>query len=466
MKLTPAFLLFTVALFSTGPGPAAAAPVAANSTAATVTSPNIIYLMVDDMGWGDAGCYGQKHILTPNIDRLAREGTRFTDVYAGASVCAPSRSVLMTGQHLGHTRVRGNAGMVGGVGEQRRVPLEPEDVTVAMLLKQAGYATGMTGKWGLGEPDTAAIPNRKGFDEWFGYLNQQHAHNYYTDYLWKNTERVTLKGNLNGKTNEYSHDLFAEFTLDFVRRHRDRKFFLYLPWTLPHGKYVVPSLESYAGMDWPADYKVHAAMVTRLDRDLGRLMALLRELGIDEKTIVFFCSDNGGVERREGVLDSVGPFRGKKGVQTEGGLRVPMIARWPGGVAAGRVSPAPWYFADVLPTLCEIGGAKVTGRVDGVSVLPTILGREQPELNTRMMYWEQYSGGFQQAVRWGKWKGHYVPAGDTFELHDLTSDQMEAKNVAAQQPAVVRQMREFMAASHVPSPNWTADAPGKKTKKK
>ncbi len=435
------------------------------AASATPASPNIIYLMVDDMGWGDAGCYGQKHIQTPNIDRLARDGTRFTDVYAGGSVCAPSRSVLMTGQHLGHTRVRGNSGMVGGVGEQRRVPLEPEDVTVAMLLKQAGYVTGMTGKWGLGEPGTAGIPNKKGFDEWFGYLNQQHAHTYYTDYLWKNTERVTLKGNLDGRTTEYSHDLFADFTLDFVRRQQRGKFFLYLPWTLPHGKYVVPSLESYADRDWPADYKVHAAMVTRLDRDLGRLMALLQELGLDEKTVVFFCSDNGGVDRREGVLDSVGPFRGKKGVQTEGGLRVPMIVRWPGKVAAGRVSSVPWYFADVLPTLCAIGGAKVAGRVDGVSVLPTMLGQTQPELNTRMMYWEQYSGGFQQAVRWGRWKGHYDSAREAFELYDLQSDQMELNNLAAKQADVVRQMRAFMTAAHVPSPNWSAPAVAKRKQK-
>jgi arylsulfatase A-like enzyme len=422
--------------------------------------------MVDDMGWGDAGCYGQKHIQTPNIDRLAREGLRFTDVYAGASVCAPSRSVLMTGQHLGHTRVRGNSGMTGGVGEQRRVPLEPEDVTVAMLLKQAGYATGITGKWGLGEPNTAAIPNRKGFDEWFGYLNQQHAHTYYTDYLWKNHERVTLQGNLNGQTKEYSHDLFAEFTLDFVRRHRSEKFFLYLAWTLPHGKYVVPSLETYADKPWPEDFKIHAAMVTRLDRDLGRLMALLKELGLDENTVVFFCSDNGGVERRDGVLDSVGPFRGKKGQQTEGGLRVPMIVRWPGQVAAGKVSDAPWYFADVLPTLCDLGGAKITGKVDGISVLPTILGRTQAELNTRMMYWEQYNGGFQQAVRWGQWKGHYTPAKDNFELYDLKTDQMEARNVAAQHPDVVREIRAFMTAAHVPSPNWSATPAAAAAKKK
>jgi len=435
-------------------------------SAAAETRPNIIYLMADDMGWGDAGCYGQKHIQTPNIDRLAREGTRFTDVYAGASVCAPSRSVLMTGQHLGHTRVRGNAGMVGGAGDQRRVPLEPEDVTVAMLLQQAGYVTGMTGKWGLGEPNTTGIPNKKGFDEWFGYLNQNHAHTYYTDYLWKNTERVTLQGNLNGQTKEYSHDLFAEWTLDFVRRHREQPFFLYLPWTMPHGKYVVPSLESYAEQDWPQDYKVHAAMVTRLDRDFGRLMALLKELGLDEKTIVFFCSDNGGVQRREGVLDSVGPFRAQKGSQFEGGLRVPMIIRWPGKVPAGRVSHAPWYFADVLPTLCELTGTKGTSKVDGISVLPTILGGTQSELKARMMYWEQYSGGFQQAIRWGKWKGHHVAAGGKFELYDLSADQMEAHDLAAQEPEVVKQMREFMTAAHAPSPNWLVNAPAKKAKAK
>ncbi|MDZ4848882.1 MAG: arylsulfatase [Pirellulaceae bacterium] len=424
--------------------------------------PNIIYLMVDDMGWGDAGCYGQKHILTPNIDRLASEGTRFTDVYSGASVCAPSRSVLMTGQHLGHTRVRGNAGMVGGVSEQRRVPLEAEDITVAMLLKQAGYATGMTGKWGLGEPETTGIPNKKGFDEWFGYLNQNHAHTYYTDYLWKNTEKVTLEGNLNGQTNQYSHDLFADWTLEFVKKHKDKEFFLYLPWTMPHGKYVVPSLESYADKDWPDDYKVHAAMVTRLDRDLGRLMALLKELHLDEKTIVFFCSDNGGVERRDGVLDSVGPFRGNKGQQTEGGLRVPMIVRWPGKIAAAKVDHSAWYFADVLPTLCELTGVKVTSKIDGVSVLPTLLGKEQSELSTRMLYWEQYSGGFQQAVRWGDWKAHYMATGDKLELYDLSKDPMEEHNVAKQHPDVVQTIREFMMSSHVSSPNWLVNAPAKK----
>ena len=427
--------------------------------------PNIIYLMVDDMGWGDAGCYGQKHISTPNIDQLAREGTRFTNVYAGGSVCAPSRCVLMTGKHLGHCRVRGNSGIVGGVGPERRVPLEPVDVTVSMLLKQAGYSTGITGKWGLAEPETEGIPNKKGFDEWFGYLNQQHAHNYYPDYLWRNNSRVTLKGNLDGKTQEYSHDLFANFSLELVRKFRDKPFFLYLPWTMPHGKYVVPDLETYGDKDWPHDFKVHAAMVTRLDRDLGRLMNLLKELQLDKKTIVFFCSDNGGVERREGVLDSVGPFRGKKGSQYEGGLRVPMIVRWPDQVPAGRVCDDPWYFADVLPTLCEIGGAPIQDKMDGISVWPTLQGREQPELNTRKLYWEQFSGGFQQAVRQGNWKGHFVAGKDTFELFNLADDLLESTNVASKHPEIVSAMRSFMTAAHEPSKNWPDNSPAKKKAK-
>lgn len=457
VQRTLVFLFAAVVPIVTGPASAA--------DQRSLNGPNVIFLMADDMGWGDVGCYGQKHIQTPNIDRLAQEGVRFTNVYAGASVCAPSRSVLMTGRHLGHTRVRGNASLRES-GPQGRVPLEPEDVTVAMLLNQAGYVTGMTGKWGLGEPETTGIPNKKGFDEWFGYLNQQHAHTYYTDYLWKNTQRVTLEGNLNGRTDAYSHDLFAEFTLDFVRRHKDRRFFLYLPWTLPHGKYVVPSLESYAEKDWPEDYKVHAAMVTRLDRDLGRLMTLLKELKIDDRTVVFFCSDNGGVMRREGILDSVGPFRGNKGNQWEGGLRVPMIVRWSGHVAAGQVSDSPWYFADVLPTLCELCGAKLPDNVDGVSVLPTILGGRQPELTARMMYWEQYSGGFQQAVRWGRWKGHLFKNQERFELYDLDADQMESTDVAARHPEVVRSIRDFMTTAHVPSPNWSVTAAGNSAKKK
>lgn len=361
----------------------------------------------------------------------------------------------MTGKHLGHARVRGNAGMVGGVGQERRVPLEPDDITVAMLLKKSGYATGIAGKWGLAEPHTAGIPNKKGFDEWFGYLNQNHAALYYTDYLWRNTERFTLTGNLNGQTGQYSHDVIAQWSLDFIRSHRDHPFFLYLPWTLPHAEYVVPSLGDYDDKSWPHDFKVHAAMVARLDRDLGRVMDLLRELNIERNTLLIFCSDNGGVQRRDGVLDSVGPFRGKKGTQFEGGLRVPMIVRWPGHVPSAAVNHDPWYYADVLPTLCAVAETP-TGSVecDGLNVLPMLRGQAQPELQSRMLYWEQYSGGFQQAVRWGKWKGHFRPKTEQFELYDLSVDQQEQANIAAENSSVVQAMRQFMSAAHAPSPNW------------
>jgi arylsulfatase A-like enzyme len=422
--------------------------------------PNIIFVMADDLGWGDLGCYGQKHIRTPHIDRLAAAGTRFTDVYAGASVCAPSRSVLMTGQHTGHTRVRGNAGIIGGVGSQRRVPLVPEDVTVAEILKKAGYVTGITGKWGLGEPDTTGVPNRQGFDEWLGYLNQQHAHNYYPDYLWRNEERLNLPANADGKQGQYSHDLFTDFALDFVRKHHQKPFFLYLPWTIPHGKYQIPSLETYADEKWEHDYKVHAAMVTRMDRDFGRLMALLKDLKIDDRTLVFFCSDNGAVQRREGVLDSAGPFRGQKGNQYEGGLRTPMIVRWPGRVPAGKVSDVPWYFADVLPTLAELVGAPVPEMIDGVSVLPTLLGKPQ-DLSGRVMYWEQYSGGFQQACRSGRWKAHRKADGK-LEMYDLSADPAEKQNVAAEHPKEVQRLAAFMKEAHTDSPNWPVTRGAKK----
>lgn len=417
-----------------------------------VQRPNIIYIMADDLGWGDVGCYGQKHIRTPHIDRLATEGTRFTNVYAGASVCAPSRSVLMTGLHTGHTRVRGNAAITGGVGPQRRVPLEPDDLTVAEVLKSAGYVTGITGKWGLGEPETAGVPTRQGFDQWFGYLNQQHAHNYYPDYLWRNERRQELPENAAGKEGKYSHDLFTAFALEFVRQQREKPFFLYLAWTTPHGKYQVPSVEPYADQKWEQDYKVHAAMVTRMDRDVGRLMALLKELKIDDRTVVFFCSDNGAVLRRDGVLDSAGPFRGQKGTQYEGGLRTPMIVRWPGHVPAGKVSDVPWYFADVLPTLADLAGATTPKKIDGVSVLPTLLGKPQ-DLSQRLLYWEQYSGGFQQAARWGQWKAHRKAAG-AMELYDLAADPAEKRNVAAEQPDVVRRLAAFLKEAHVDSPHW------------
>ena len=416
--------------------------------------PNIIFILADDLGYADIGCYGQKHILTPNTDRLALEGTRFTDCYAGSTVCAPSRSVLMTGQQTGHTRVRANFANVGGVGLQQRVPLEAGDVTVAEVLKEAKYVTGITGKWGLGEPDTSGVPNRQGFDEWFGYLNQRDAHSYYPPFLWRNEEKVTLEGNQNGRRRQYSHDVFTDFALDFIRRHRSKPFFLYLAWCIPHARYEIPSIEPYADRpDWSIEERTFAAMVTRMDRDVGRIMTLLKELGIDEKTVVFFCSDNGAQKRWEGRFDSCGPFRGQKGDLYEGGIRTPMIVGWPGKVSAGAVSDAVWYFADFLPTCAALAGVKPPAAVDGVNFLPILLGNSQ-NLSDRFLYWEYPQQRLQQAVRWGNWKAVRLAPDRDLELYNLSADISEARNVAAENPEIVARMESYLKGARTESPNW------------
>lgn len=415
--------------------------------------PNIIFIMADDLGYGDLGCYGQEHIRTPNIDKLAEQGMRFTQCYAGSTVCAPSRSVLMTGQHTGHTRVRGNFGKAGGVGPQGRVPLKAEDVTVAEVLKKAGYATGITGKWGLGEPGTTGVPTRQGFDEWFGYLNQRNAHSYYPPYLWRNETKFELEGNQDGSREQYSHDLMTAFALQFVDAHVEERFFLYLPYTIPHAKYEIPSTEPYSEELWPEDAKVHAAMITRMDRDIGRLMRLLEQRGIDEQTLVFFCSDNGAARRWDGIFDSSGPLRGHKRDMYEGGIRTPMIARWPGRVPAGTVSDAVWYFADVLPTLADVAGVELPDNIDGISVLPTLLGKDQ-ETSDRFLYWEFFERGFKQAVRWRHFKAVRDGLDEPLELYDLERDIAEQWNIAEDQPEVVASIERYLKTARTQSPNW------------
>lgn len=421
--------------------------------------PNIIFIMADDMGYGDLGSYGQTVIQTPYLDKMAKEGLRFTNCYAGSTVCAPSRSVLMTGQHTGHTTVRGNFGkygVVGLAGGKGRVPLNKDDVTVAEVLKEAGYATGMTGKWGLGEPNTSGHPNDQGFDEWFGYLNQRRAHSYYPDYLWKNKEKVDLPGNQNGKEETYTHDLCTEFALDFVNRHKDHPFFLYLPYTVPHSRYEIPDTAPYTNEPWTDDEKVHAAMITRLDRDVGTLFQLLKDLELDQNTIVFFCSDNGAAERWEGRFDSSGELQGRKRDMYEGGLRTPMIVRWPGQVAAGKTNDTPWYFADALPTFAELAGVKTPSGIDGVSVLPTILGKQQ-DLSNRTLYWEFFENGFQQAVRQGYWKAIRMAPGKALELYDLSKDESESNNIAANHPDIIAEMEAILKTARTPSENWPVE---------
>ncbi|HRI87183.1 MAG TPA: arylsulfatase [Candidatus Hydrogenedentes bacterium] len=427
--------------------------------------PNIIFIMADDLGYADLGCYGQKRIQTPSIDRLAAEGMRFTQCYAGAPQCAPSRCVLMTGQHAGHATVRGNHGQNAPRhdGEENRIPLRAEDVTVATLLKRAGYATGITGKWGLGEPGSTGLPNDHGFDEWFGYLNQNHAADYYTDYLWRNKERQIIEGNLEGRRTVYSADLFSDFSLDFIRKNQASPFFLYVATTIPHKNLEVPDLGDYADEAWPDEAKAFAAMVTRMDTHVGQIMSLLKELNLDRKTIVFFTSDNGSAKGWEGTFDSCGPLRDKKFSLYEGGIRCPMIVRWPDRVPAGATSDAVWYFADVLPTVAGLANAKVPVPVDGTDVTAALLGtaKEMPE---RFLYWEVPQGDskpLRQAVRWKHWKVVRHGSDGELELFDLRTDIGESHNVAAQHPDVTKRILDFLKTARTPSPHWPASVDGR-----
>ncbi|MBK8653396.1 MAG: arylsulfatase [Haliscomenobacter sp.] len=423
----------------------------------TGARPNIIFILADDLGYADLGCYGQRAIQTPNIDRLAAEGMRFTQAYAGSTVCAPSRSVLMTGKHTGHTTVRGNNGVGGVVGLEGlpgRIPLLEEDTTLAEVLRAAGYRTGMTGKWGLGEPATSGHPNAQGFEEFYGFLNQRRAHSYYPDYIWKDTSKVFVTGNQNGGRGQYIHDAFTEFALGFLDRHRESPFLLFLPYTAPHERFEVPELGPYAdSLHWTEDERIYAAMVTRLDRDVGILMQKLDALGLSENTLVVFCSDNGPAFLWKDRFDSAGRFRGFKRDLYEGGIRVPMIVRYPGKIPAGAVSGLPWYFGDVLPTLAALAGAQTPGGLDGENILPAFtLQKPDKAVFNRAFYWEFHERGFQQAVRWKDWKGVKLAPDSLWELYNLRLDPFERQNLAARYPKVVKKLAEIASREHVPSP--------------
>lgn len=424
--------------------------------------PNIIWIMADDLGYGELGCYGQKEIQTPQIDRLAAEGMRFTQCYAGSTVCAPTRCCLMTGKHTGHATVRGNSARTGG--GSALVPLRDEDVTVAEVVREAGYATAVTGKWGLGEPGTTGLPNRQGFDRWLGFLNQRHAHGYYPEFIWNNEQMMELTGNLGGGQRDWVHERFTGFALDFIEQNQQRPFFLYVAYTIPHGRYEVPSDQPYSDRPWPQNVRNHAAMITRMDSDVGRILSLLDRLKIDERTIVFLTSDNGAevyyyrksdeVQDYVRILKPGGPLRGFKRDLTEGGVRVPAIARWPGQIAPGSVSDYPWAFWDFLPTAAELAGVDAPAETDGHSIVPTLLGKQQtpPEF----LYWEFFERGFQQAARWGDWKAIRNDPSEPIELYDLTEDIGEQHNVATHHPDVVRKMTATIDSARSPSPYWPA----------
>lgn len=427
--------------------------------------PNILFILADDLGYGDLGCYGQKQVRTPNIDRLAKDGVRFTQFYAGSTVCAPSRCVLMTGLHTGHCLIRGNS----------KVNLRPEDVTVAEVLQQAGYQTGLVGKWGLGHEGSTGLPTRQGFDHYFGFLDQHHAHNYYPSFLIRGEKRMPLKNVVPGEGEygegvasekvQYAPDLMIDEALQFLDDHKQGPFFLYFASTLPHanneaGKkgMEIPDYGQYADKDWPDPQKGLAAMISRLDRDVGRLLDRLKQHGIEENTIVFFASDNG--PHREGgndpdFFDSNGPLRGIKRDLYEGGIRVPMIVRWPGHAPAGKESDYVGYFGDFLPTAAELSGTQPPEQIDGMSFLPSILGKDERQKQHEFLYWEFYEGQSGQAVRMGNWKAIRKPLnGDQVELYNLQDDLGEQQDVAAQHPELVHRALTLIDNAHVPSPLW------------
>ena len=443
--------------------------------------PNIVFILADDLGYGEVGAYGQQLIQTPQLDRLAAEGMRFTQFYAGSTVCAPSRSVLMTGQHMGHTTVRGNAGK----GNYAAQTLRADDVTVARVLHDAGYATGLVGKWGLGEADSAGAPWKQGFDYFFGFINQTHAHNHYPDFLWRNGTVVPLPnvvtpvGEVPGagyatKRVAYASDLFFAEARAFVQQHRTRPFFLLLALTTPHANNErsralgdgneVPDHAVYADRAWNESQKNHAAMVTRMDDGVGEVMKFLREQGLDESTLVMFSSDNGphregGPNYEPAFFGASGPHRGIKRDLTDGGIRVPFIARWPGKIKAGTISPQAGYFGDLMTTWAELAGGKPPANLDSISLVPTLLGRGE-QAKHPYLYWEFYENGASQAVLLdGRWKGLRLKTPSApIALYDLASDPGENDDVAAQQPGLVARVAEIMRTAHVDNEHWKLPA--------
>jgi arylsulfatase A len=430
--------------------------------------PNIIIVQADDLGYGDLSAYGQAQFQTPALDRLAAGGIRFTEYYAGSTVCAPSRAALMTGLHTGHAWIRGNG----------EIPLRDEDTTVAMALGEAGYRTAVVGKWGLGKPGTGGDPNKKGFEYAFGFLDHRHAHRQFTDHLYRNGEPTPTDVD-----HDYVNDLFTREASTFIQSTDTRPFFLYLNYTVPHAELRVP--EDSLGMmqgrfpekpfvnaaadarptgpdntslgyrSQPAPKAAFAAMIVRMDRDIGRLADLIRARGLDRRTLFMFISDNG--PHQEGGADpaffkSSGGLRGIKRDLYEGGIRVPLIASWPGTIPAGRVSAHPWAHWDIFPTLVELTGAKAPAGLDGISMARALRGQSQR--THEFFYWEFHERGFQQAVRMGQWKAVRLAKDKPLELYDLKSDPGEAREVSAAHPDVVKKIEQYLRTARTDSAQW------------
>ncbi len=432
--------------------------------------PNVIFVLSDDLAQGDLGCYGQKLIKTPHLDAIAREGTRFTQAYCGTSVCAPSRASLMTGLHTGRCPIRANR----EVRPEGQKPLPPGTYTVATLFKGSGYATACVGKWGMGMFDTPGSPLKVGFDHFFGYNCQRHAHSYFPTYLYRGDQRFELPGNDGkgvGKT--YAQSLIADETLAWVTANKDRPFFLFYAVTLPHGRHEIDDQGVYKKESWTEQQKNYAAQVTRLDSDVGRLLAKLKELKLDEKTLVIVAGDNGSSFAPSSEIGMLfdqtmgGKLRGFKRSLYEGGLRQACLARWPGVVPAGRVCDDPWAFWDFLPTCADLLGATLPAGVptDGRSVLPLLKGGDIPK--RECFYWELHEAGPSlQAVRFGDWKAVRSGPSSAVELYDLRADPGENANLAAKHPDLVAKAVKLMADSRADHSDWPLrDRPAPKKKR-
>ena len=449
-------------------------PASQRPPATASRTPNVILIHADDLGWGDLSSYGQQKFRTPHIDRLAAEGARFTNYYSGSTVCAPSRAALMTGLHTGHGRIRGNG----------EIPLEDADVTMAEHFKAHGYRTALVGKWGLGYEGTPGLPEKQGFDETFGYMTHQQPHRQYTDRLWKNGQWVAVS-----PTRDFTSDLFTTAAVAFIERTSTQPFFLYLAYPLPHAELRAPddAVAPYVGRfpetpfvnakadattpmppytvsggyrSQPTPKAAFAGMVTRMDQGVGQVLEALRARGLDRNTIVVFTSDNG--PHKEGgadpeFFDSNGPLRGIKRDLYEGGIRVPMLVRWPGHVPAGVVRDTPWAHWDVWPTLAAAAGIAAPTGVDGISMRDALLSAQASQTPDRTLYWEFHEGGYKRAARRGDWKAVWLSPDRPIELYDLKDDVGEARDVAAAHPEVVAQFRQFFATARTPSERWPGE---------
>jgi arylsulfatase A-like enzyme len=447
------------------------------SMAIAASRPNVIWIMADDLGFGELGCYGQKHILTPRLDQMAAQGMRFTQFYAGSTVCAPSRSVLMTGQHAGHTRVRGNAS------SKDRTPqnLQPEDLTVAALLKQKGYATALVGKWGLGVEGDASMPTRLGFDFFFGYLDQVHAHNSWPEFLIRNEQRISLRNRIqrDGKAYEafgaglaidkidYAPHVMIREALGWIERNREHPFFLYFSPILPHANNELQAATKagqesdgfgpYASKPWSEQDKAHAAAISCLDDEVGQILDKLTQLELDDRTVVFFTSDNGPHKEGGHRLDFFqpsGPLRGIKRDLYEGGIRVPLIARWPGHIRPDSITEHVGYFGDLMATAAQLAGTQPPKNTDSISLVPVLTGRTRSQKQHPYLYWEFHERGFHQAVRWQHWKGIRLGTHQPIQLYNLRQDLAEAHDVAAFNPEVAKKMEQIMGTARSESKHW------------